>query len=161
MQKPAISQYPRNSPEYGPVMGYSIRTERWRCTFWRKRSGDEISYTELYDEVNDPAETVNLAAKPEHTDLIASLKKYLPPTGSDSQAKADATAATNKPAKANTAETREERFERLYTGKAQLNLDEYLAKQGGDQDTAKERFNKMDRNKDGIVTKAEFVALGK
>ncbi len=86
MQKPAISQYPRSSPEHGgALMGYSIRTEKWRATMWRKRGSAEIAYVELYDEVNDPAETVNLADKPEHAALIASMKKYLPPVGTDAQ----------------------------------------------------------------------------
>ncbi|MCB1065957.1 MAG: sulfatase, partial [Verrucomicrobiae bacterium] len=80
MQKPAISQYPRSSKEHGgQLMGYSVRDERWRATFWRKRNGESIGYTELYDEVNDPAETVNLAEKVEHVGLLASLVKYLPP----------------------------------------------------------------------------------
>ncbi|HND55244.1 MAG TPA: sulfatase, partial [Pirellulaceae bacterium] len=54
MQKVAISQYPRNAgPTGGAVMGYSVRTERWRATFWRERNGAKIVATELYDEQND------------------------------------------------------------------------------------------------------------
>lgn len=161
MQKPAISQYPRSTKEYGNLMGYSIRTERWRATFWRKRNSDAIEYTELYDETNDPAETVNLAEKSEHAALLVTLKKHLPPVGSDLQPpKAAGQKASNAKAAASD-ETREQRFERLYPGKAKLTLDEYLAKQGGNQDTAKERFTKMDRDNDGVVTKSEFVQLGK
>ena len=70
----AISQYPRSAPE-GKVMGYSIRDSRWRCTFWRERNGDRIIATELYDEQNDPNETVNRAEfKPEQRKtLLAKL----------------------------------------------------------------------------------------
>jgi hypothetical protein len=60
-------------------MGYSIRDDRWRLTLWRNRADNTIHATELYDESNDPHETVNLATKPEHADLIASLSKHLPP----------------------------------------------------------------------------------
>jgi iduronate 2-sulfatase len=81
-QKIAISQYPRNAGKDGPVMGYSIRDARWRCTFWRQRNGEKIVATELYDETNDPAETVNLADKPEHKSLMESFAKYLPPVSS-------------------------------------------------------------------------------
>ena len=79
--KVAISQYPRNAGKTGggPVMGYSIRDARWRCTFWRERNGSKIVARELYDEQNDPAETVNLADKPEHQFVIESFAKYLPP----------------------------------------------------------------------------------
>ena len=79
--KVAISQYPRNAGKTGggPVMGYSIRDARWRCTFWRERNGSKIIARELYDEQNDPAETVNLADKLEHKSVIDSLAKHLPP----------------------------------------------------------------------------------
>jgi arylsulfatase A-like enzyme len=81
-QKVAISQYPRSIPSDGPLMGYSIRDERWRCTFWRQRIGGKIIATELYDEVNDPAETENIADKPEHKSLVESFAKHLPPISS-------------------------------------------------------------------------------
>jgi arylsulfatase A-like enzyme len=77
MQKVAISQYPRNS-----LMGYSIRNERWRATFWRERSGSRIEAIELYDELNDPTETVSLHDQPEHKPLLETLVQLLPPVGS-------------------------------------------------------------------------------
>ena len=62
-KKVAISQYPRGGAVTGnrPLMGYSIRDERWRLTLWRDRTNAEIVATELYDEQNDPAETKSLA----------------------------------------------------------------------------------------------------
>jgi arylsulfatase A-like enzyme len=158
----AISQYPRTSPE-GSVMGYSIRNERYRATFWRVRNGSKIVATELYDEQHDPTETVSLADKPEHKTLLESLAKHLPPVGSDlkpaakpkGQNKGDA-----KPATAVTDESRDARYDRLYPGKAKLSLDEYLAKQSQGTE-AKERFTKFDKNKDGVVTRDEFIDAGK
>jgi len=78
--KVAISQYPRGAGDgAGPVMGYSIRDERWRLTLWRERHGTRIVATELYDEANDPAETVSLHDRPEHRPVIESLSRFLPP----------------------------------------------------------------------------------
>jgi hypothetical protein len=65
-------------------MGYSIRNERYRATFWRARNGSKIVATELYDEQQDPNETVSLANMPEHKGLLATLAKHIPPVGSDS-----------------------------------------------------------------------------
>lgn len=162
MQKPAISQYPRSSPEHGgSLMGYSIRDERWRATFWRKREGSEIGYVELYDEVNDPAETVNLAAKPEHAGLLAKLQAHLPPVGSDARPpkspKPSATQSKGKGKGYDPNESRDARYDRLYPGKPRVTEAEYLAGQGGDKVAAKERFAKLDQNKDGFVTRDEFI----
>ncbi len=76
----AISQYPRSAGKDGggPVMGYSIRDERWRLVVWRSRKDGTVAATELYDEKDDPAETVNLAEKPEHKPVIEKLSKHLP-----------------------------------------------------------------------------------
>ena len=79
----AISQYPRRDSQSGTdLMGYSIRDSRWRATFWRERNGSKILATELYDEVNDPNETVSVAHEPAHKALLESLARHLPPVGS-------------------------------------------------------------------------------
>jgi arylsulfatase A-like enzyme len=160
MLKPALSQYPRSSPEHGgSLMGYSVRTERWRATFWRKRKGEEITFTELYDEVNDPDESVNLANVPEHRALLEEMRRHLPPVGADAPP-APSPRPKAVPAKgAAPDETRAERFERLYPGKARLSEAEYVAGQAGDEAAAKERFAKLDRDKDGSVTREEFLGL--
>ena len=79
--KVAISQYPRSASKASgtAVMGYSIRDERWRLTLWRERTGSKIVATELYDEKNDPAETVSLHNHPENKAIIEALSKHLPP----------------------------------------------------------------------------------
>ena len=166
MQKPAISVYPRSSKEHGgSLMGYSIRTEQWRCTFWRMRQSAEIGFTELYDHQHDPDETVNLAARPEHAALIESMKKHLPPAGSDSQpAKSGKTAKSNGHDKSKGGEPdepRDKRYDRLYPGKARLTEGEYLEGQGSKKAEAKARFLKLDGNKDGVVTRDEFIHSGK
>jgi iduronate 2-sulfatase len=75
----AISQYPRSGPDKQPLMGYSIRDDRWRLMLWRERDGAGIVARELYDEADDPHETVNLAGRPEHAAVVERLSRFLPP----------------------------------------------------------------------------------
>jgi iduronate 2-sulfatase len=70
---PAITQQLRTE-EGKQIMGYSVRTERWRYTEWDGGAAG----SELYDHDNDPHEYQNLAQDPKHAKTIADLKKYLP-----------------------------------------------------------------------------------
>jgi arylsulfatase A-like enzyme len=72
----AFSQYPRGVRGIGRVMGYSMRTDRYRLTEW-SAPGKEFREYELYDHRTDPAENTNLAAKPENADLIRQLAAQL------------------------------------------------------------------------------------
>jgi iduronate 2-sulfatase len=47
------------------VMGYAMRTDNYRLVIWkdRRRPNDTPLYLELYDHINDPFETVNIAAQ--------------------------------------------------------------------------------------------------
>ena len=56
-----------------PVMGASIRTDRWRYTEWNE--GEQG--IELYDHSNDPGEFDNLASKPKFAGIISDLRKKL------------------------------------------------------------------------------------
>ncbi|MBN1347359.1 MAG: sulfatase [Phycisphaerae bacterium] len=72
-KKAAFSQYPR-----GKVMGYSMRTDRYRFTEWVSRDREKKRVAvELYDHQADPHENVNVAGKPEHRELVADLTKQL------------------------------------------------------------------------------------
>ena len=76
----AVSQYPR-----GDKMGYSIRTRRYRLTWWMGsgfRSGmpfsDDLVYeTELYDYKKDPDETVNLTKNKRYRSVTAKMNKKI------------------------------------------------------------------------------------
>jgi Ca2+-binding EF-hand superfamily protein len=57
-------------------------------------------------------------------------------------------------------EDRNARFDRLYPGKSELTLEQYLTKQS-DTEMATQRFRKFDSNSDGILTREEFVRGGK
>jgi choline-sulfatase len=93
----AISQYPRKVGDATdvPVMGYSVRDDRWRLTVWREDGGTRVVATELYDERDDPGESRNLASAPEHEEVVTRLSKHLPPPG-PRFAKAPGKSATRK-----------------------------------------------------------------
>lgn len=72
----AFSQYPRPSSKSvnGPLMGYTMRTDRYRLTVWVARNDHAIvDATELYDHQTDPQENYNLAKKAENADLVKHL----------------------------------------------------------------------------------------
>jgi len=53
----AFSQYPR-----GKIMGYSMRTDRYRLTVWVAREDhSKVESVELYDHQTDPQENTNVA----------------------------------------------------------------------------------------------------
>ncbi len=51
------------------LMGFSIRTDRYRVIFWKDRTkkNEDPLYVELYDHEKDPYETLNIAANNEST----------------------------------------------------------------------------------------------
>lgn len=91
----AISQYPRpnKTPQINSdeprledikIMGYSIRTNRYRYTEWigfNSKTFEKIWHknfgTELYDYVLDPSETNNLHLKPEYNSIKIQLHRQL------------------------------------------------------------------------------------
>jgi len=69
----AFSQYPR-----GGVMGYSMRTDRYRLTLWVDREDpDKVEAVELYDHERDPGENVNVAGDPANARLVEELTARL------------------------------------------------------------------------------------
>jgi hypothetical protein len=159
----AISQYPKSAPE-GPVMGYSIRNERYRATFWRERNGARIIATELYDEQDDPDKKVSLADNPEHKDLLDSLVKHLSPVGSDLNpaAKPKGKGKSKTPTKpAPAADDRGDRFDKLDKGKTGKLTRDYDTTHQSDAAVASERFTKWDTDKDGFLSREEYLKQGK
>ncbi len=67
----AFSQYPR-----GSVMGYSMRTDRYRFTRWVDRKDPaKVLATELYDHKIDPDENSNIAGEGQNTKLVDELMR--------------------------------------------------------------------------------------
>ena len=61
------------------VMGYSMRTERYRFTAWvnRRHLDDEPLALELYDHAHDDQERENVAGRPENRALVTQLQTRL------------------------------------------------------------------------------------
>ena len=87
----SISQYPRSEKSTklkeagfpdGRVMGYSLRTERYRITLWMAKSFrsnlpyDEsaVASIELYDYQKDPLETINVYNSKEYASVAKEMK---------------------------------------------------------------------------------------
>ncbi len=167
----AISQYPRQDAGKS-LMGYSIRDEGWRLTRWRDRKDNTIHATELYDEANDPHETVNVAAKTEHAEVIARLTKFLPPpiapaTSENTAApqgkkgKAKAKSAETPAPKAGTTKDRGAMFDGRDMNKdGKLNKEEFMLHQK-DPVQAAQNFVRFDKDKSGDVDRQEYVTSGK
>jgi iduronate 2-sulfatase len=69
----AFSQYPR-APGGKRLMGYSMRTDRYRFTRWVERDNPEkVAALELYDHRADPQENQNIADDPANAGLVAQL----------------------------------------------------------------------------------------
>lgn len=66
----SISQFPR-----GKIMGYALRTPRYRYVEWIKAG--EVQNIELYDYQKDPAETASLHNNPEYRDIVQDLKEKM------------------------------------------------------------------------------------
>jgi len=65
----AFSQYPRDN-----LMGYSMRTDRYRFTVWVDRKDHSmVDALELYDHQNDPQENTNIAQDPEQAAVVDGL----------------------------------------------------------------------------------------
>jgi len=72
-KKAAFSQYPRP----GNIMGYSMRTDRYRYTEWQNRDTGEAAAVELYDYKTDPGGNINVAGLPESREVVVQLSKQL------------------------------------------------------------------------------------
>jgi len=66
----AFSQYPRGQR----LMGYSMRTDRYRFTVWVGRQDhSQVDAIELYDHQADPQENTNIAKLPKNAELVKRL----------------------------------------------------------------------------------------
>ena len=92
----AFSQYPRKVGKQN-LMGYSMRTDRYRLTRWVVK-GDlaEVKAVELYDHQKDPQENTNIADDPANQELVKQLTQQWLAGWQAAQAKP----APSKPAQA-------------------------------------------------------------
>ena len=58
-------------------MGYSVRTDEWRCTYWYDMVNGKIVERELYNLAGDNIEMKNLAGKPGYDSIEFELANLI------------------------------------------------------------------------------------
>ena len=170
--KPAVAHrdhvihvYPR-----GQRLGRALRTDRYRLVEWKAPGGDPATAEfELYDYRDDPGENQNLAA--DRPAVVTELRALLathpeakpqiktPVAGAAAKTVAPS-AATPPVAPAQAKQDRNALFDRRdQNHDGRLSLDEFLAGQP-DPAEAPKRFPSFDTNKDGFLSREEFVSSG-
>lgn len=81
-KRAVFSQYPRDRKRNrhngrGDIMGYALRTDRYRYVEWRDGKTGTVVARELYDHRKDPGEMKNLAAGPESPAVVEELSGML------------------------------------------------------------------------------------
>lgn len=72
-KRAAFSEYPRDIGK-NRLMGYSMRTDRYRYTKWvNRKDHTKVDAVELYDHQTDPQENTNIAKEPSNQKIIADL----------------------------------------------------------------------------------------
>jgi iduronate 2-sulfatase len=97
-KRAVFSQYPRSRSGnrhrgHGEIMGYAVRTHRYRYVQWRDWESKQVVARELYDHDSDPHEAFNVAAQSKHAETIRELagmlergwKSVLPATAEKTQ----------------------------------------------------------------------------
>lgn len=72
-KRAAFNHFPRGSER----MGSAMKTDRYRYVEWTNRKTGDVIDRELYDHATDPGETINIAVKPEHSELVKRMAGLL------------------------------------------------------------------------------------
>ncbi len=80
--KKSVKEFAVTEITRGKIIGYSLRTNRYRLTTWvgnnpryaKKLNPENIIAEELYDYKTDPLETINLAKDKDYKDVIEKLR---------------------------------------------------------------------------------------
>lgn len=142
----------------GPRLGRAIHDARYRLVEWKPPGAPAAdAVLELYDYEQDPLETMNVAAS--QPEVVSRLRAHLaeqgealPQISGNAQSKAEAAP------KAKT--DRAELFARRdVDGNGSLTRTEFMLGQP-DPQQAPARFDRFDTNKDGLLSRDEFIFSG-
>ena len=158
----AIHVYPRSAPDKGSVLGRAIRTDRHRLVEWKKPGAPAATAElELYDYQTDPLETKNLAG--EQPEVVAKLRALLakhPEAKPQISARAGDTPVPNAPPKKGGKQDRNAMFDSRDKNKDGKLSREEFLANQPDPDKAPARFPQFDTNNDGFLSREEFVNGG-
>ena len=59
------------------IIGYAMKTDRYRYIEWRHTKSGEVRGRELYDHQTDPQENVNVVEKSEYANTVAKLAQQM------------------------------------------------------------------------------------
>jgi iduronate 2-sulfatase len=81
-KRAVFSQYPRargasRHRGHGHIMGYAVRTQRYRYVEWRQWESKTVVARELYDHERDPHEMQNVAGRPQNGQAVTELARVL------------------------------------------------------------------------------------
>lgn len=142
--------YPR-----GERIGRAVRTERYRLVEWKiPGAAADAAEFELYDYKADPQETRNLAA--DQPKIVAKLRKLL----SELPEARPQIKATTQP-DVNSVQNRTALFEKKDVDHNNRLTHEEFMKGQPDPAEAEKRFVRFDTNQDGILSREEFIRMGK
>jgi iduronate 2-sulfatase len=157
----AFQVYPRGSPETGPLLGQALRTDRWRYVEWQK-ADKSIADRELYDLQNDPGETENLAGKSEHAATVAELsammaKRLAEAPPAGLKLLERSTPKGNATPAKKPKQDRNAMFNKRDKDKDGKLTKEEFLKDQPDPAEAPKRWVKFDKDQDGFLSREEFV----
>ncbi|MGV3486075.1 MAG: sulfatase-like hydrolase/transferase [Planctomycetaceae bacterium] len=146
-----IHVYPR-----GNRLGRAIRTARYRMVEWKPvGASKESAEYELYDYQSDPLETKNIAAlQPtvlkELQDILATHPEPRPQLNAKASGSGNAKASKGKSDRAAMFDRRDRNQDDV------LSEEEFMLNQP-DGEAARQRFPQFDRDRNGVLSRAEFI----
>ena len=133
----------------GERLGRAVRTEGYRLVEWKKPGAPaDTAVLELYDYQSDPGETKNLAA--EKPEVVAQLRKLLESHGEARPQVREKPRGVDRTALFESKDANHDNT---------LTHDEFMAGQP-DPDKAPARFIRFDADKNGVLSREEFVNSG-
>lgn len=157
-----IHVYPRNAPGVGQVVGRAVRNDRYRLVEWKKPgASDKTAEYELYDYATDPLESKNLAA--EQTNVLAEMKKFLAkhPEAKPQWKDPKAADSQNASTSGKPKQDRNAMFERRDANRDGSLTKDEFMQGQPDPEEAPSRFLRFDKDKNGVLSRDEFVHSGK